>query len=87
MGKKGKNVCIDATTLIDVVLSPEIQAWFVDSGIDKQAISECTAHHWLQHLSWCYGAMRNGMYLDGHEHEDVVAYRNAFVARWKGYEK
>ena len=27
------------------------------------------------------------MYLDGHEHEDVVAYENAFVARWKNYEK
>jgi hypothetical protein len=31
--------------------------------------------------------MCNGMYLDGHECEDVVAYRNAFVARWKVYEK
>jgi hypothetical protein len=27
------------------------------------------------------------MYLDGREREDVVAYRNAFVARWKEYEK
>jgi hypothetical protein len=31
--------------------------------------------------------MQNGMYLDGHEREDVVAYRNDFVARWKEYEK
>ena len=27
------------------------------------------------------------MYIDGHEHADVVTYRNAFVACWKEYEK
>ena len=27
------------------------------------------------------------MYVDGHEHEDVVAYRNAFIERWREYEK
>ncbi|KAI0070612.1 hypothetical protein K474DRAFT_1687385 [Panus rudis PR-1116 ss-1] len=29
----------------------------------------------------------NGMYIDGHEREDVVAYRNTFVERWKEYER
>ena len=27
------------------------------------------------------------MYIDGHEREDVVAYRHEFVERWKTYEK
>ena len=27
------------------------------------------------------------MYIDGHEREDVVKYREEFVARWKEYEK
>lgn len=36
---------------------------------------------------WRYGKKRNGMYIDGHEREDVVAYRKEFIERWKGYEK
>jgi hypothetical protein len=27
------------------------------------------------------------MYVDGHEREDVVQYRNKFIARWKEYSK
>ena len=27
------------------------------------------------------------MYIDGHEHEDVVKYQEEFVACWKDYEK
>lgn len=27
------------------------------------------------------------MYIDGHEREDVVQYRNEFLERWKGYKK
>jgi hypothetical protein len=27
------------------------------------------------------------MYIDGHEHEDIVAYRKRFVKCWKEYEK
>jgi len=27
------------------------------------------------------------MYIDGHERDDVVEYRNGFVKRWKEYEK
>ena len=78
---------ITAGDVVELVSGLVIQQKFTQSRISCASISECTAHHWLQHLSWCYGAMCNGMYLDGHEHEDVVAYRNAFVARWKGYEK
>jgi hypothetical protein len=46
-----------------------------------------TARRWLHKLSWGYQQKKNGMYIDGHEHEDVVAYRKGFVERWKEYEK
>ena len=85
--EKGKNGRIDATLLIDVISSPEIQARFVDSGIDKKAISERTAHRWLGELGWKYGKQKNGMYIDGHEREDVVEYRCAFVERFRQYER
>jgi hypothetical protein len=60
--------------LIDVVSSDEMQAQFVQSGIDKQSISEHTAHRWMEKLGWKYGKQKNGMYIDGHEREDVVEY-------------
>jgi hypothetical protein len=78
---------ITASNIVELVSGPVMQEKFTQSGISCASISERMAHHWLQWLSWRYGAMCNGMYLDGHECEDVVAYRNAFVARWKVYEK
>jgi hypothetical protein len=29
---------------------------------------------------------KNGMYIDGHKRDNVVAYRHAFVCRWAEYE-
>ena len=78
---------ITASDVVEIVAGPVMQETFSHSGISRPSISERTACRWLQRLSWRYGPMRNGMYIDGHEREDVVAYRNAFVARWKGYEK
>jgi hypothetical protein len=46
-----------------------------------------TARRWLKKLDWRYGRKKNGMYIDGHEREDVVQYRKEFLARWKEYEK
>ena len=67
--------------------TPELQAQFSQSGIIKPSISECTARRWLSRLDWQYGQTRKGMYVDGHEREDVVNYRTAFVKRWEEYEK
>jgi hypothetical protein len=78
---------ITASDVVELVSGPVMQEKFTQSGVSRASISERTAHCWLQRLSWCYSAMHNGMYLDGHKHEDVVAYRNAFVARWKVYDK
>ena len=78
---------ITASDVVEIISGPVLQEKFLSSGISRASISERTACRWLKRLSWRYGAMQNGMYLDGHEREDVVAYRVGFVARWKEYEK
>jgi hypothetical protein len=85
--EKVKNGSIKATDLVDVVTSPKIQEHFKLAGIDKASISERTAHRWMNRLGWRYGKQPNGMYIDGHEREDVVQYRTAFVQRFKQYER
>ncbi|KAG2073340.1 hypothetical protein BDR04DRAFT_938267, partial [Suillus decipiens] len=44
--------------------------------IPKQPISERTARRWLIKLGWRCTVIRKGVYMDGHEREDVVKYRN-----------
>jgi len=39
-------------------------------------ISERTARRWLIKLGWRRTVVRKGVYMDGHEHDDVVEYRN-----------
>jgi hypothetical protein len=29
---------------------------------------------WLGKLNWHYSKMKNGMFIDGHEREDIIAY-------------
>ena len=82
---QGRNMT--AADVVEVVSIPELQAQFTEAGIIKPLISECTAHHWLSRLDWQYGQPRKGMYIDGHECEDVVNYHKAFVKRWEQYEK
>ena len=82
-----KGCYITASNVVVVVSGTTMQEKFSRSGISRPSISERTACRWLKRLSWRYGPMKNGIYIDGHEREDVVAYRTAFVARWKEYEK
>ena len=79
LAEEGKNGQVDAKVLVGVVLSLEIQLQFQQSGIDRPSISTCTAHHWLAKLRWQYGKQQNGMYIDGHECEDVMEYQSKFV--------
>lgn len=46
-----------------------------------------TAQRWLKYFGWRYGKIKKGMYIDGHEREDVVQYRKEFLVRWSEYEK
>ncbi len=82
---KGRHVT--ARDIVDVISSPELQQIFSQSAITKPAISECTGCCWLSRLDWQYGQVQKGMYIDGHEREDVVGYRKAFIERWKEYQK
>ncbi|KAJ7135531.1 hypothetical protein C8R46DRAFT_1014739 [Mycena filopes] len=71
-----------AQDLVDFVASSDMQTMLDEAGIHKRSISVRTARRWLKQLDWRYGRRKNGMYVDGHEREDVVAYRAAFVKRW-----
>jgi hypothetical protein len=87
MVEKAKKGFLKAEDVVDLVEGPEIQRIFSEKGICKRSISKKTATRWLQKLDWRYEGIRNGMYIDGHERDDVVAYRREFVGRWKFYEK
>ena len=87
LAEEGKNSQVDAKFLVDVILSPVIQLRFQQSGIDRPSISTHTAHPWLAKLGWQYGKQWNGMYIDRHEHEDIMEYRSKFVERFHQYEQ
>ena len=84
--EKAKSGFIKAQDVCEIVASARVQTKLTQLGIDKPSISLSTAHRWLAKLKWRYGKRKNGMYFDGHERVDVVAYRNAFVDRWADYE-
>jgi hypothetical protein len=87
LGEKMKSGLIKATDLVDIVASPHMQEQLTHAGIEKPTISERTARRWLGRMGFRYGKQKNGMYIDGHERDDVVQYRNAFVQRFKQYER
>jgi len=70
-----------ANTIVDYVASPEMQATLEEKGVPLQEciISVWTARRWLKTLDYRFGRRKNGMYVDGHEHDDVVKYCMAFV--------
>jgi len=81
IAKKGY---IRAQDIVDYIATPDVQ---VRLGVKARGIKVRTAQNWLKKMSWRYAQKKNGMYIDGHEREDVVAYRNSFIERWKEYEK
>ena len=84
--KISKNSSVRAQDIVDYMQLPDVQEKLGGSGL-KSKISLWTAQRWLRKIGWRYGRKRNGMYIDGHEREDVVKYRKAFVTRWAEYEK
>jgi hypothetical protein len=54
----------------------------LDAQLPRQvSISERTAARWLNRLNYTFSRYGKGLYADGHERDDVVAYRNAFLER------
>ncbi len=87
LGECAKHGYIKAADVVKIVSSPEMQASLKRIGVCKPTITEWTACNWLKKLNWRYQQKQNGMYIDGHERDNVVQYRKAFVARWKEYTK
>jgi len=79
-----KNGYIRAQDIVNYVATEEVQQRL---GTKAQGIHVRTVRRWLYKLSWRYMQKKKGMYVDGHEREDVVQYWKAFVERWKEYEK
>jgi hypothetical protein len=74
LSEKSKVSFINAQDVCDIVASKKIQDLFLQLGIHKPSISISTAHRWLAKLKWCYSKVKNGMYIDGHERDNVMAY-------------
>ena len=79
MAEKSSGSFLKAQDIVKIVTSPDLQAVFAQKGISKLTISVKTGLCWLEKLGWTYRKLKNGMYLDGHEREDVVEYRKVFV--------
>ena len=86
LSKRAKSGFIKAQDVCEIVASEKFQILFSRLGIHKPGISLSTAQRWLTKMEWRYSKMKNGMYIDGHERDDVVAYRHEFVHRWAEYE-
>jgi hypothetical protein len=43
--------------------------------------SKTTAHRWLKRMGFEFKQYHKGIYIDGHERADVVAYRKEFLAK------
>jgi hypothetical protein len=84
--EKARGGFIKTEDVCDIVASERVQNAFAWLGVHKPSISKTTAQRWLAKLKWRYAKRKNGMYIDGHERDDVVAYRQAFVNRWAEYE-
>jgi len=53
----------------------------------KKMPSERTAWRWMHAMQYQYGKHQNGMYIDGHEHADVVEYQmDVFLPFWASIE-
>jgi hypothetical protein len=86
LSERLKNSFIKAQDVCDIVAGESLQTLFLRLGIHKTSISELTAKRWLAKMRWRYSKKKNRMYIDGHERQDVVNYRRAFVYRWVDYE-
>jgi hypothetical protein len=84
--EKAKAGFLKAQDVCEIIASERIQTLFSRLDICKPSISQSTARRWLAKMKWRYDKMKNGMFIDGHERDDNVSYRQAFVDRWAEYE-
>lgn len=69
---------VRAQDIVDFLNTPAMKAHLgTDKGFGLRG-----AQRWMERMGWRYGTPKNGMYKDGHEDSEVVAYRKAFCDRW-----
>ena len=51
----------------------------------KASICEHTAIHWLKKLGYECKDVKKGIYVDGHERQDVIQYQEKFLAQMEKY--
>ena len=78
-----KDGYICAQDVVDAMATPEMKHYL---GI-KSGISIHTGRRWLNKMEWRYEKSTKGMYIDGHERDDVVKYRKEFLTRMEEYSK
>jgi hypothetical protein len=67
---------------METVLSSDLESPSTVPLVHEKGISIRTAIRWLGKLGWIYSRDKKG-YVDGHEREDVVEYREKiFIPRW-----
>lgn len=84
MAKEGY---VRAQDIVDLIGTPRMQERLGSEEGKEAKITLRTAQRWMHKMDWRYGKKKRGMYIDGHERDDVVAYRKEFVERWKEYER
>ncbi|KAF0716714.1 Aste57867_2706 [Aphanomyces stellatus] len=55
------------------------------TGALEAAVSESTARRWMQNVGFRYGLWKKNVYTDGHERDDVIAYRAKFCQHFHSY--
>lgn len=70
---------VTARAIVDYLAKPTVQQQY---NLSK-TISLATAQRWMEHTGYTWTIAHNGQYVDGHEREDVVEYRqNRFLPAW-----
>ena len=54
-------------------INEEILPWLL--SVPKQTISRRTVYRWLKRLGFTPKVKKKGVYINGHEREDVIEYR------------
>jgi len=73
---QGVGKYVKAMDIVQFLDTPEMK----ESLNCKTTIHLATAQRWMHKLNYCWSTTPKGQYVDGHEHEDVVAYcQNEFL--------
>jgi hypothetical protein len=73
---------VQAHDIVDYLKRPEVQE---RHGL-KKTVSLATAQRWMFKLNYRWREEKKGQYVDGHERDDVVTYRqDVFLPLWKSF--